>query len=57
MLNLSKYPENKFSFIIEGASAEFAKNSKHFIVYQKSGHFSMVEEKVKYHELLIDLVL
>jgi pimeloyl-ACP methyl ester carboxylesterase len=30
---------------------------KYFIVFEYSGHFPMVEEKEKYHNLLIDLVL
>ena len=34
-----------------------AENGKHFIVFEKSGHFPMVEEKEKYKELLIDFVL
>jgi pimeloyl-ACP methyl ester carboxylesterase len=32
-------------------------NGKHFIVFEYSGHFPMVEEKEKYEELLIALVL
>jgi pimeloyl-ACP methyl ester carboxylesterase len=34
-----------------------AENGKHFIVFENSGHFPMVEEKEKYQELLIDFVL
>jgi pimeloyl-ACP methyl ester carboxylesterase len=32
-----------------------AENGKHFIIFENSGHFPMVEEKEKYQELLIDL--
>jgi pimeloyl-ACP methyl ester carboxylesterase len=34
-----------------------AENGKHFIIFDNSGHFPMVEEKEKYQELLIDFVL
>ena len=34
-----------------------AENGKHFIVFENSGHFPMVEEKEKYEELLTSLVL
>jgi pimeloyl-ACP methyl ester carboxylesterase len=34
-----------------------AEKGKHFIIFEKSGHFPMVEEKERYLESLIDLVL
>jgi hypothetical protein len=34
-----------------------AENGKHFIVFENSGHFPMVEEREKYQNLLINLVL
>jgi pimeloyl-ACP methyl ester carboxylesterase len=34
-----------------------AENGKYFIIFENSGHFPMVEEREKYQELLIDLVL
>jgi pimeloyl-ACP methyl ester carboxylesterase len=34
-----------------------AEKGKHFIVFENSGHFPMVEEKEKYQKLLIDHVL
>ena len=34
-----------------------AEKGKHFIVFENSGHFPMVEEREKYQDLLINLVL
>jgi pimeloyl-ACP methyl ester carboxylesterase len=34
-----------------------AENGKHFIIFENSGHFPMVEEKDRYQELLTSLVL
>jgi pimeloyl-ACP methyl ester carboxylesterase len=34
-----------------------AEKGKHFIVFENSGHFPMIEETQKYREILINLVL
>jgi len=34
-----------------------AEKGKHFFIFENSGHLPMVEEKEKYQELLVNLVL